>query len=176
MPLDQVSDFVCWCARRSVARCLLGIWPVAAALFLTAFTSIMLFPFFAYVPMTPFLGVMLPQESLCISWLLHSNVDVFYICKACVTACLVQSGICMCADAVCSTGCGRHCRSRITQVRSCTDTISGVVLISGKSCNDSLFFLVYQRPQHLVSIDCDTIRHHILVELGLYQHVRHDTA
>mmetsp|Transcript_14139 Transcript_14139/g.42675 ORF Transcript_14139/g.42675 Transcript_14139/m.42675 type:complete len:478 (+) Transcript_14139:565-1998(+) len=46
---------------RSAARRLISIWPVAAALFFSAFTSIMLFPFFAYVPMTPYLGVMLPQ-------------------------------------------------------------------------------------------------------------------
>lgn len=49
--------------HRSVAIRLLRLWPVATALFLSASTSVLLFPFFVYVPMETVwpLGIMLPQ-------------------------------------------------------------------------------------------------------------------
>ncbi len=40
---------------------MLHIWPAAVALALSSFTSVLLFPFFTYVPMTRVFGIMQPS-------------------------------------------------------------------------------------------------------------------
>ncbi len=42
---------------------MLRIWPAAVSLALSSFTSVLLFPFFTYVPMTDVFGVMQPSVS-----------------------------------------------------------------------------------------------------------------
>ena len=45
---------------------LLATWPAAAALFLSVSTSILVFPFFTYVPTSGYLGDLLPQVWRCL--------------------------------------------------------------------------------------------------------------
>ena len=42
---------------------MLRIWPAAVSLALSSFTSVLLFPFFTFVPMTMVFGVMQPSVS-----------------------------------------------------------------------------------------------------------------
>ena len=45
----------------SASRIMTGIWPAAFSLFLSVGTSILVFPFFTFVPTSGYLGSMLPQ-------------------------------------------------------------------------------------------------------------------
>ena len=66
-----------------------GIWPAAMALFLSVSTSILVFPFFPYVPSSGSFGDALPQVRP------HHTSSEFYRCECCcLVFCMEQLATC----------------------------------------------------------------------------------
>lgn len=165
------------CACRSVASRLLCLWPVATALFLSAFTSILLFPFFVYVPMVlgP-LGMMLPQviiSHLPVLWSSMAGVlsGLYSYCMS--LWCAPQPRCCRhCdADAVCRPIDIGYRGPPLAKATVFPVTISAAVPLCVEGCHHSSVHHVHLESKHCASGSSSAVRRGILVELRIHQHV-----